>query len=246
FLGCKHRDDLVGMDATQFARRFRVSYPSGALVPPERFVSQRVFDEPGPLQYKAIVHPTAGSERVISVTAASVAAEPGVRPEMVVSVMHDITASHHLERLRDEFFAAAAHALKTPVAIVKANAQLLGRTSDGRQHRTAGAIERQCARIDLLVQNLLVLSRSQSGTLRLYPREVALRPLLEVLRREIGSSAPGRELRSDLGAQVRVFGDEERLSLVVRNVIDEAIRSSAPGSAITMRLTQHGEDAEID
>ena len=45
--------------APVFSRRFRVSYPNGALVPPDQFASQRVFDEGGPLKYKALALPAA-------------------------------------------------------------------------------------------------------------------------------------------------------------------------------------------
>ena len=84
---------LVGMDASEFSRRFRVSYPSGALVPPDQYVSQRVYDEGGPLRYKAILHPPGGHDVVISVTAAGVRLQVGEPSTWVVSVMHDITAA---------------------------------------------------------------------------------------------------------------------------------------------------------
>src|SRR5204862_7410340 len=112
------RDELVGMDAGEFARRFRLSYPNGALVPPEKFVSQRAFDEGGPLHYKAILRPTDDAELVIIATAAGVRMHVGEPAMWVVSVMHDITDSENLDRMRDQFFAAAAHSLKTPDAIV--------------------------------------------------------------------------------------------------------------------------------
>ena len=43
-LNCDSAAELIGMSAQVFSRRFRVSYPTGALVPPEQFASQRVFD----------------------------------------------------------------------------------------------------------------------------------------------------------------------------------------------------------
>ena len=64
--------NLVGMGAVEFSRRFRVSYPDGSLVPPDRYVSQRVFQEGGPLHYKSVLHPPSGAEVVISSTAAAV------------------------------------------------------------------------------------------------------------------------------------------------------------------------------
>ena len=41
---CTESPELVGMGVHEFARRFRVSYPSGALVPPGEYASQRAFD----------------------------------------------------------------------------------------------------------------------------------------------------------------------------------------------------------
>src|SRR5687768_2955207 len=86
-------DDPRGMGAVEFSRRYHVSYPDGHIVPPDQFVSQRVFDEAGPIRYKAVLHPPDGSELVISCTAAGVRNEIGATAEIVVSVMHDITAT---------------------------------------------------------------------------------------------------------------------------------------------------------
>jgi hypothetical protein len=48
-LRSEHPQDLAGVGAEEFARRFRVSYPDGSWVPPEQLVSQRVFAKAGPL-----------------------------------------------------------------------------------------------------------------------------------------------------------------------------------------------------
>ena len=108
------------------------------MVPPGLFVSQRVFDEGGPLQYKAVVHPSGGGDVVIRAMASGVRMEVGAPATWVVSVMHDITDTEHLDRMRDQFFAAAAHSLKTPLAIVKADVQAL-HPSDSPHHRRVAA-----------------------------------------------------------------------------------------------------------
>src|SRR5204862_1789898 len=113
--------DLLGMTAEEFSRRFHVAYPTGELVPPMQLISQRVFEEGGPLHYKATLYPPGAPELVISATAAGVRIRVGEPAAWVVSVMHDVTDTDHLEQLRDQFFAAAAHSLKTPVAVIKAD-----------------------------------------------------------------------------------------------------------------------------
>jgi hypothetical protein len=117
------------------------------------------------------------------VNAAGVSLQLGEPPTWVVSVMHDITDTEHLERLRDQFFAAAAHSLKTPVAVIKADAQLLLPLQAPDCRPRTESIVRQCDRIDRLVQNLLVLSRARSRSLELYPSALELRPLIERISR---------------------------------------------------------------
>ena len=240
-------EDLVGMDAEQFSRRFRVSYLDSSLVPPREFVSQRVFDEGGPLHYKAILYPDDGTERIVSVTAAAVRVYADDRPDAVVSVMHDITESEKLNALRDQFFAAAAHALKTPVAVIKANAQLLLAVGAGPARDAAVAIGQQCDRMDLLVQNLFVVGRIRSQSLKLYPQEVELAPLVEQVVAFVAARSTEHPIGTTFNVrpQPRIHGDQERLALVLRNLLDEAMQLSVPSEPITVLLAHDGVDAEI-
>ena len=238
-------EELVGMDAPAFARRFRVSYPNGSLVPPDKYASQRVYDVGGPLMYKALLHPNADSELIISVTAAAVAPEHGEPVELVVSVMHDITAEERLTRLRDRFIAAAAHQFKTPVAIVKANAQLLSRLAPERLSGPADAIDRECNRMDRRLQNLLLLARASSDRLQLVTSEIALQPFLGGIADEMARGATQNAVLSEFVAAPQIYGDAERLSLAVRDLIEDALRSARPGTALTVTLTEQGHDALI-
>jgi two-component system phosphate regulon sensor histidine kinase PhoR len=236
--------ELVGLGAPEFSRRFHVSFPDGRIVPPDQYVSQRVFVEGGRLQYKALVYPPGGAELVVSVTAAGVRSEGCDPAEVVVSVMHDVTASEQIERARDQFIAAAAHSLKTPVAIIKGSAELLSLKS-AELTRPVAMIERQCGRIDRLVQNLLVLSRIRTGSLRLYPIELDLKPMLEEVAHEMARAAADHTLATVLVSNARVHGDRERLAMAVRNMIDDAFRSSAPNLPLTLSMAAHGADVEI-
>lgn len=237
--------DLVGMDAAEFSRRFRVSCLDGSRMPPNELISQRAFDEGGPLHYKAILHPPGAPELIISATAAAVRVYAAETPDMVVSVMHDITETEHLSRLRDRFMAAAAHSLKTPVAVIKTNAELL-LTSDAAQSDVAAtAIRRQCDRIDLLVQNLLVLARIRSGTLELHTHAVELAPLIEQVTGAVAAVSSANEIRNDFDTRPRIYADEERMALVLRNLLDEALRLAAPPARITVLLAESGPDVEI-
>jgi two-component system, OmpR family, phosphate regulon sensor histidine kinase PhoR len=244
-LGVANLEDLRGMGAREFSRRFRVSYLDGRLVPPDQFVSQRVFDEAGPIRYRAVLNPPGEREIVVACTAAGVRSEIGEPADLVVSVMHDITSTQHLERLRDELLTTAAHALKTPVTVIKSASQVLSARAPSNLRLSTAIIERQCARMERLVENLLTLSRIRSGTLQLYPVDgVDLGPVVEDVADEVSRIVPA-DVHVQLDARPRVRADHERLVLVLRNAISAATRSSRPGGPVTVRLRRCGADAEI-
>jgi PAS domain S-box-containing protein len=248
-LGCT-REELVGMTAATFSYRFRVSYPTGGMVPPERLASQRVFDEGGPVHYKAVIHPGGGGgEVVIRSLASGVRMEVGAPATWVVSVMHDITDTDHLERIRDQFFAAAAHSLKTPLAIIKADVQAL-HPDGSRDHRAVVAssitesIIRQCDRMDRLVQNLLVLARVREKALELHPSEMKLRPLIERISGEHVWSYR-HNVQTDVIGSPSLHADPERIALAIRNLLYEASRLSPADSCLTLLARPEGNKVAV-
>ena len=163
---------------------------------------------------------------------------------MVVSVMHDITAAAHLEDLRNQFFAAAAHALKTPVAIIKTNVQVLASVSTASSRRSMAAIERQCDRIDRLVQNLLVLP-APARDVALHQEEVELRPLIEEVVRDTEAAGIRNRVTLEMTGAPRVYADPERLTMALRNLVDAAARSSIAGTPLAVAVRHPKGEAEI-
>jgi signal transduction histidine kinase len=244
-LGCNDPSELTGLDARTFADRYRVSYVNGARIKPGDFISQRVFKEAGPLHHKSVLHPPRGRETFVYSTAAAVRRHPADRAALVVAVLHDITDSEGLDRMRDTFFAAAAHALKTPVAIIKANVQVMAQTGAGALAGPAAAIERQCGRIDRLVQNLLIVSRARAHSLRLHTQAVLLEQLLRNVAEELRRGRTQLEVRVEIDASPTVWADGERLATALRNLGYEAIDASMPGTPLTLKLREVSSAAEV-
>lgn len=242
-LGVERREDLIGMGAGEFSQKFRLSTLSGRLIHPEDYRSQRILQGDRGAAYRATIHPYASDEPLsrplttVDITAAPVTLSPGDPPVLAVSVMRDVTEEENFEQMRDRFFSAAAHALMTPLTILKAHAQLLSRSEgDPELERRHGvAIDRQCARMDQTVKNLLVLARLRGSRLDLHMHELDLGRLLDGVVREMRHRTR-TTIDARIERHVMVFGDRERLTLALQNALVAVLRVSWAEGVVNVRM----------
>jgi two-component system sensor histidine kinase TctE len=144
--------------------------------------------------------------------------------------------------LQSRFIADAAHQLKTPVAGLKAQSELLLRENDLAGCREIGGrLYVGTERLSRLVAQLLALARSEPDAARVTTLEpMDLNPFaLEVSSRWVPHA---RERGIDLGfeaapAPAMVRGDLSRLTDLLDNLIDNAIRYSHDGGRVTVRVS---------
>ncbi len=147
-----------------------------------------------------------------------------------------------LQRQR-EFAADASHELRTPLAIVRGSVEHLQRHSGKRVSEVGDAlndIETEVDHLTGLVDDLLLLARSDSGVVELRREPVDLADVAaEALQRlRVRADASGVQLRLD-AAPVTVSGDPDRIRQLFTILIDNAIRHSPSGGAVTVAI--HGE-----
>lgn len=241
-LGAAGTDQLTGMGPEEFAARFHVCRPDGSVVDPQRYLSVRVLQGEEAPPYTVRMFPPGRDELVVACTAAPVRPDPDASVERAVIVLHDVTEHDRLERVRDEFFSAAAHALKTPVSVILAHVRLLTTVASSP---ALEAIERQCSKIHRLTENFLVLARLRSGSLQLYPEPVGCAELVDEAAQQMKQAFADRGLTVDIAARPVVFGDRDRLALVVRNLIELAFRRSAAPTDVGVTLDEAGGRARI-
>jgi two-component system sensor histidine kinase QseC len=148
------------------------------------------------------------------------------------------------------FTADAAHELRTPIAAIRAQAQVAMRATEAAERQQALAATLQgCDRAARLVDQLLTLARLDAlGTATAQP--VALDA---VVRQVLAEAAPdalarGQSLSLEEEGAGRVPGDATLLGVLVRNLVDNAIRHAPDGARIEVRLSA-GEDGpriEVD
>lgn len=164
----------------------------------------------------------------------------------VLLVITDVTEARRLEAVRRDFVANASHELKTPVASIRAAAETI-RTAAAEDPsvaaRFAEQLEREALRLSRIVADLLDLSRLEAGSeLR---ESVALDSVLREEGERFGSTAVGAGVALEMHAEAvpRVRGSARDLSLLVRNLVDNAIRYTKPGGRVNVGL--EADDGEV-
>jgi signal transduction histidine kinase len=152
-----------------------------------------------------------------------------------------------LERLRRDLVANVSHELKTPISALRAHLENL---LDGVEHPDAETLQVmlvQSDRLGRLVDQLLELSRLESGDLPLQREVLALGPLvsevlseIEVARADRGVALE-RRLAQDLPP---VLADRERIHQVLFNLLDNAMRFTPEGGRVTVSAERH--DGAVD
>ncbi|MBI2383052.1 MAG: sensor histidine kinase N-terminal domain-containing protein [Gammaproteobacteria bacterium] len=125
------------------------------------------------------------------------------------------------------FTADAAHELRTPIAAVRAQAQVAqGATRDAERRHALDGVVAGCDRAARLVDQLLTLARLDPVRLRRDAEVCDLRALARTVAAEVAPAAlaQGVEIEVEEGAAARVRGDAALLSILLRNLLDNAVR----------------------
>ena len=138
-----------------------------------------------------------------------------------------------------EFVADASHELRTPLTSILANLELLEAELQGEDKEVAGSALRSSHRMRRLVADLLLLARADAG--RAPARDTV--DLGEVIREAAGEVVPiarDHELAVDADEALFVSGVADDLLRMARNLIENAVRHTPPGTAVEIRA---GNDA---
>ena len=162
-----------------------------------------------------------------------------------LGVSRDITEQVELEQMRQDFLAMVTHDLRSPLAALRLNAQLLQRRQEYHES-TVQNIVSQVDHIARLTDQLADVVRLEAGRLVL-DRESA--PLAETVRTGIAAvsarQATGRIRVEEPKDPIVAWIDRARVAQIVQNLVDNAIKYSPDGLPITVRLAQVGDIAQI-
>lgn len=168
-----------------------------------------------------------------------------------LAVFHDLTEVRRLEGMRRDFISNVSHELRTPLAGIRAAAETLqeGAIDDRAAAREfLGHILRETDRLTQLVEELLELSRIESGAAPLHFTQINAADLVADAVRRFAQQAEraGISLSADSpGEPLSIIGDEERLERALGNLIANAIKFTPGGGRVVAKAAVQGPDVAI-
>lgn len=171
--------------------------------------------------------------------------------EMADQLEREASQRDQLDRLKDEFVLTASHELRSPLTSVQGFAELLMLERDSlspRQVETVQIILDNCRHLVRLLNDLLVLARSDAGRLSIQPKPTELAPLIEDVVRTMRAQTAGKgqalDERLDPGLPpVEIEGDRIRQVLV--NLLTNAHEYSPEGASIEVTARAVGAEVEV-
>jgi heavy metal sensor kinase len=150
-----------------------------------------------------------------------------------------------------QFTADASHDLRTPVALMRANAELALRRSRTEQEyrETLSRILTTSEETTHLIENLLTLARADAGAAELQFRNMDLAPHVEKIAEEAGilGASKGIQVVSELPAgSVLVSGDCAAIERLLLIVVENAVKYTPVGGKIQMNLSNGSGSARIE
>jgi signal transduction histidine kinase len=155
-------------------------------------------------------------------------------------VVRDVTQQRRLDSVRRDFVANASHELKTPAASIQAAAETLRHAVEDDPQavpRFATQLEREAIRLSRIVADLLDLSRLESGSSLDDLVSLGAATREEAQRLEEAARDAGVVLEIETSQERPIRGSQKDLALLVRNLVDNAIRYSHEGDEVRVEIS---------
>lgn len=172
--------------------------------------------------------------------------------KMASDIATRITAFEELDRMKTQFVSSVSHELRTPLTSIIGYLDALlaneaGELTDDQRSFAEIAI-RNSRRLDVLIGDLLTLSRLESGKVQLHIESVDLVRLLRDLESELSPVARDKrvDISIDTEPQLMVDADPKRLQQSIANLYSNAIKYSPTGSRVEVRAFEQNGSVTVE
>ena len=172
-----------------------------------------------------------------------------VEGDYVVLVLEDRTSDIRLDKTRRDFIENISHELKTPIGAIALLSEAIQEAGDDRAAvaKFAASLNKESSRLTFLVQDIIKLSRLQSEEVLASAEIVDLNDVMAEAIDRNEQLAASRKIRlvSEQAPQLEVFGNKEMLITAVKNLVENAISYSEPGTSVGIGCSAKESIAEI-
>ena len=181
---------------------------------------------------------------------ASVTESYGENDACAILVFHDMTELRRLEMVRKDFVANVSHELRTPLTSIKGYIEaLLDGAKDDPKTSTQflNIILKQSDRLNLILEDLLQLSKIESGQVQFKREPLHIQGVIERTLAVIKPLADKKRHRLVSFVENNlpsVLGDEDRLIQILSNLLDNAVKYTPENGTITVAAHPVSDDAE--
>ena len=154
-----------------------------------------------------------------------------------------------LDKIKSSFLNITSHELRTPMSAIKGYIQMilkgkLGTINDEQKH-ALDIILRNSNRLDRLIQDILDISRLESGTMKFVTQKTDVIKMINEIAETMQSSADlkGIKINTEMGMDVpELTIDKDRITQVVVNILNNAIKFSPNSSIINIKTRKEKAD----
>jgi two-component system phosphate regulon sensor histidine kinase PhoR len=162
------------------------------------------------------------------------------QPTGVVAVLHDMTKEKEVAEMKNDFVSSVSHELRTPLASIKAYIEMLidGEAQDERTtHEFYEVIQNEANRLSRLIDNILNISRIESGLVKVNKQPQSLMVILKEALEVISPQAQQKNitLKEQLTPVFyQTLADRDMLYQAVLNLLSNAVKYTPEGGTITV------------
>lgn len=193
--------------------------------------------------FGAVTFVSSDSNRRFTEADLALAEELGRRAAVAVENARLYTAAQAANRAKDDFLATLSHELRTPMTAVLGWARMLKMGLDAKDSQDAvDAIERSATVQMDLIEDILDMSRIMAGKMRIESVPVDVRAVADAAIATVRPAAAAKniEILTSFAPDLPpVLGDGARLQQVVWNLVTNAIKFTARGGSVIVRIAAH-------
>lgn len=167
-----------------------------------------------------------------------------------VLIMDDVTLERERVQTQRDFVAMIGHELRTPLTIIKGFAKTLMKRVPNASIEEAkdalSTIDAKAAQLERLIEDLLYVSKIEAREASLRIESIDVAGLVREVAEDVLEQHPDREVSLELPVDLKWPCDETKVSLVLRHLVENALKYSEKPEAVTVRAADEGDSLRID